>query len=400
MRAEIYLADEVPSQLREAWRRLAADDPTAGPEWRDAWWDAYGDGLERAIGVVCRGDEVIAVAAWYVDHKPLLGCSLSAMGDGKACTDYQRVLLDSSLGEVEVAAAVETLVDAYQNEPATARVSAWTLEGIEPADPSIGTVLACLAKRNFELTEEPLESSWVLELPRNWADFTAGVQRSLRRKINKATRRVEQGEVRFEVATNWPAIDAAWDDFVRLHSLRFRDRDVAGGCFADPRFNAFLRGAVRNLADRKVAELIWCRTDNAVISMQLYILGGGTASMYQSGIDPAQMQLEPGHLLFTHVVRRLIERGYRRLDFLRGDESYKADWGAKARPLIRLTAVSPRTTARLRYGAWRKLRDLKRRFASKRAGTPQPRNTSPAIDARIPQPTNDADETVLLANGS
>jgi len=395
MRAEIYSADDIPSRLRADWSRLAGDDPTAGPEWRDAWWNAYGEKLQAAIGVVYQGEAAVALAPWYLDRRPWFGRSLAAMGDGKACTDYQRVLVDPSLTEVEAVAAMECLVDAYENDPTTSRSSAWTLEGVEPEDASIRRVRESLLDAGFELIDEPLESSWVLTLPRTWADFTARVHRTLRRKINKAARRTEQGEVRFETATTWQEIDAAWDDFVRLHGLRFRDRDEAGGCFSDPRFNAFLRAAIRNLADRGAAELVWCRAGNAVVSMQLYVLGGGTAYMYQSGIDPAQMQLEPGHLLYTHAVRRLIERGYERLDFLRGDEPYKADWGAVARPLARLTCVAPRPSARFRYWAWRQLRQIKRRWETKPAPATKPAAGAPPLDT-----AKDSEDTTLLANHS
>src|SRR5688500_16748752 len=137
MRAEIHTSAEFPSRLRADWSRLAACDPTAGPQWRSAWWDAYGAGLETAVGVVYREGSIVALAPWYVDRRGWLGRSLSAMGDGKACTDYQRVLFDPSLSEAEAAAAATCLVEAYRSEPATARVAAWVLEGIEPSDASI-----------------------------------------------------------------------------------------------------------------------------------------------------------------------------------------------------------------------------------------------------------------------
>jgi len=372
MRAEIYTAEDIPSRLRAQWMRLSADDPTAGPEWRSAWWDVYGAGLEAALGVVYHDEAVVALAPWYVDRKPWLGRSLSAMGDGKACTDYQRILLEPALTETDRVEAVRCLIGAYRGHRSTARVSAWTLEGVEPDEPSIAAVRRHLLEAGFDLAEEPLESSWVLDLPRTWNDFTAGIHRSMRRKLNKAARRVEQGEVRFETATTWRAIDEAWEDFERLHDLRFRNRDAAGGCFADPRFGEFLRPAVRRLAERGAAELVWCRAENAMVAIQLFLLGGKTAYMYQSGIDPAQMHLEPGHLLYTHVIRRLIEKGYGRLDFLRGDEPYKADWGARRRPLSTLVGVAPRLTARLRYGALRKLRRLKRKWEAASAAAAEP----------------------------
>jgi CelD/BcsL family acetyltransferase involved in cellulose biosynthesis len=35
-------------------------------------------------------------------------------------------------------------------------------------------------------------------------------------------------------------------------------------------------------------------------------------------------------------IRRCLERGLRRLDFLRGDESYKYEWGAVDEPIQRV----------------------------------------------------------------
>jgi hypothetical protein len=259
MRAVIYTTGEFPSRLCADWLRLAAGHPMAGPEWRRSWWGAYGRGLETAVGAVYRDNTLVALAPWYLDRRGWLGRSISAMGDGKACTDYQRVLLDPQLTSEEAGDALTILVDAFRRSPSLARVSAWVMEGVVSDDESMCQLRARLVSEGFEAIEESLESSWVLPLPATWNEFAAGVHRSLRRKINKAARRYEQGEVRFEAATTRSEIEAAWDDFVRLHGLRFRDRDENGGCFSDPRFGAFLRPAVLELADRGAAELVWVR---------------------------------------------------------------------------------------------------------------------------------------------
>ena len=40
--------------------------------------------------------------------------------------------------------------------------------------------------------------------------------------------------------------------------------------------------------------------------------------------------------MVERYVRRALERGIRRLDFLRGDEPYKYEWGAVDEPIHRL----------------------------------------------------------------
>ena len=58
--------------------------------------------------------------------------------------------------------------------------------------------------------------------------------------------------------------------------------------------------------------------------------------VYQAGIDPQRLADEPGHLITAATVKRAIEQGGRAVDFLRGDEPYKAHFRALARPLLAL----------------------------------------------------------------
>ena len=82
--------------------------------------------------------------------------------------------------------------------------------------------------------------------------------------------------------------------------------------------------------------------------------------VYQAGIDPARLDEEPGHLITAAVVKRAIEQGGRAIDFLRGDEPYKAHFRAVARPLLALCVVPNRTLPRLRNNLWLAGRSVKR----------------------------------------
>ena len=63
---------------------------------------------------------------------------------------------------------------------------------------------------------------------------------------------------------------------------------------------------------------------------------GDTIGYYNAGVDPDARDLSPGVLLIARYVERAIETGRRRLDFLRGDEAYKYEWGAVDEPIQRL----------------------------------------------------------------
>jgi CelD/BcsL family acetyltransferase involved in cellulose biosynthesis len=57
---------------------------------------------------------------------------------------------------------------------------------------------------------------------------------------------------------------------------------------------------------------------------------------YNAGIDPDARDLSPGVLMIYAYVRRALERGIRRMDFLRGDEPYKYEWDAIDEPIQRI----------------------------------------------------------------
>jgi len=57
---------------------------------------------------------------------------------------------------------------------------------------------------------------------------------------------------------------------------------------------------------------------------------------FAPGVDPEARHLSPGVLLVAGYVQLAIACGRRRLDFLRGDEPYKYQWGAVDEPVRRL----------------------------------------------------------------
>jgi len=57
---------------------------------------------------------------------------------------------------------------------------------------------------------------------------------------------------------------------------------------------------------------------------------------YNAGTNPDAYDLSPGVVLIALFMRRAIEMGKRRFDFLRGDEPYKYHWGAIDEPIQRL----------------------------------------------------------------
>lgn len=365
MQFELVTTDTSFAALRDDWNRLAGDDPLSSWEWRSAWWRFFGTALDRrrslAIGVVRHGDRVVGIAPCFTERGALRGQKLVWLGYGKACTDYQRFLVDPTADAGYRAAINDHLVDAiYDHVARRAQQDVWDLDGVEPTAASTTELADSLRRRGFNVHAEPIESSWVMDLPDDWKTFVSGCHRAIRRKIHKAERRAGEPSVHFFQVTDPDRIANFWPDFVRLHSARFMSKVADGGCFADPTFAQFLPEAVQLLSERGLVRLYWCEVHGRPISTQLYLSSGRSAQMYQSGFDPEYSAYEPGYLLYTHVLRDLIESGFTTFDFLRGDETYKSGWSTRRVPLARLFCVPPRRTAQLRHQTYLWARCFKR----------------------------------------
>jgi CelD/BcsL family acetyltransferase involved in cellulose biosynthesis len=165
-------------------------------------------------------------------------------------------------------------------------------------------------------------------------DFLGTLGKKERHEIRRKVRRAEAvGDVVLADSAD-PLADL--DAFIDLHQKRWGVDglfpDTPGGeqsrVFIRRLFEAFgpddcLRLAFLTVGGRRIAAGISFETPERIL-------------YYNAGVDPDARELSPGVLMVERYVRRAIERGIRELDFLRGDESYKYEWGAVDHPIQRL----------------------------------------------------------------
>jgi CelD/BcsL family acetyltransferase involved in cellulose biosynthesis len=72
------------------------------------------------------------------------------------------------------------------------------------------------------------------------------------------------------------------------------------------------------------------------IAAGIYFETADSYLYFNAGVDPDARDLSPGVVLTARLVERAIAAGKRRLDFLRGHEPYKYEWGARDEPIQRL----------------------------------------------------------------
>ena len=173
---------------------------------------------------------------------------------------------------------------------------------------------------------EQTEVAAVLHLPSTFDDYLQMVGKKERHEIRRKIRRYQRGlgEVRLRTQN---APGRAFDEFVRLHRL-------AGGTkgqFMDEETTSLFR----QLADLRGWRVDLLEAEDGRASACVFGYSDADSYyLYNSSFDPSYSALSPGVVLLATLIRRTIEEGLTRFDFLKGEEVYKRRLGAVHRPLF------------------------------------------------------------------
>jgi len=352
-----------------AWDALAAANPWATPfsRWafHQAWWDGYGaNAHEETVVFVPAGaaDDAAPVAIVPLMHRHEVeprdvelhttlrhggGPELTPVPpDAKAIffgasyhADYATILCAPEV-LADVAEALVAYVAAGGDPAHPQPWDAVDLRRLRPGDPAADVLAAAFGRHEmanaWTLNIEPEEVCPVATLPAGATldDFLATLGKKERHEIRRKVRRAEaSGDIRLDDSRD-PLADL--DAFIDLHQKRWGADglfpDTAGGVqsrtFFRRLFELFgadgpLRLAFLTIDGRRIAAGVSFETDDTVL-------------YYNAGVDPDARDLSPGVVMVERYVRRALDHGVTRLDFLRGNEPYKYEWGAVDETIQRL----------------------------------------------------------------
>ena len=131
-----------------------------------------------------------------------------------------------------------------------------------------------------------------------------------------------------------PLVDL--DAFIDLHQRRWGERGLFPATPGGDASRVFVRRLFEEFGADGPARLSFLTVGGRRIAAGIHLDDGRSLSYYNAGIDPDARELSPGVVLVARYVQAAIEAGRERLDFLRGDEPYKYEWGAEDEPIRRI----------------------------------------------------------------
>jgi len=360
LRAERRDFDTIP---RATWDGLRAGNPWATPfsDWafHRAWWDAYGanahpetlvvvrpDAPTEIVGIVPLmhrhevepGDDLVHTTLRHgtnVDLTPVAPTATAIFFGASFHADYATVLASPD----DLPAVADAVAD-YLVARDAREWDVVDLRRLRCGDPAADALAAAFGAREiaqgWTLNVEREDVCPVVTLP-DGADidgYLATLGKKERHEIRRKVRRAEAaGEVRLDDSSD-PLGDL--EAFIHLHQKRWGAEGLFPPTPGGDQSRVLFRRLFEAYGTDGALRLTFLTVNGKRIAAGVHLETADGYLYYNAGVDPDARDLSPGVVMIHRYVERAIAGGRRRLDFLRGNEPYKYEWGAVDEPIQRL----------------------------------------------------------------
>jgi CelD/BcsL family acetyltransferase involved in cellulose biosynthesis len=361
--------DAIP---RQTWDALAARTPWSTPfaawAFHRAWWDAYGATAHEQTLVVVPAEAAGDPSAEPVAIVPLMHRHEVEDGDATTHTTLRHAS-GSPLTPVEPTATAIFFGASYHADYATVLAAPGDLPRVgdalvgylagntaergdrgqwdvvdlrrlrcgDPAADALTHAFTVAARRcAWTVTTEREDVCPVTTIPdgADYEGFLSTLGKKERHEIRRKVRRAEAaGEVRLTVSAN-PLADL--DDFIDLHQKRWGADGLFPPTAGGDCSRRFFRHLFRHFGPNGAVRLTRLTVADRLVASGIHFEDGDRIGYYNAGVDPDARDLSPGVVMVAEYVKLAIASGRRRIDFLRGNEPYKYEWGAVDEPIQRI----------------------------------------------------------------
>ena len=365
---DLRCLESLKSEWVALFERIEGPSACASYDWIASWWEAFGQAAEGAgkethlfvLSIRNPSGELVGIVPLYEE--------LPA-----DWTQMRRLRLIGDLGHDGVFGMTEEptlLIAQGWDEFVLDAVAQELRQGVESGRWDFVTfrvlrdgetcplrkAFGHLSSKTWLKTDQRSGSDYA-ELPTDWAEYRKSLSKSMRDNLGYyprlLTRDGHDWEVRY-VRDSCDVAEAA-TRLTELHRARATSQRGLHHCnhLAGTPHENFLSTLLSRLAEQDKAFIAELVVDGEVIASQAFIENKGELTVFYSGYLDGWYKYSPIFVIDTVVFRDAMERGVRRLDFLRNSSQWKTRWGTQpGAPLRRATLVAKRPVAALRYAIY------------------------------------------------
>ena len=363
--------------LQGEWSRLLRDSRTASIcltwEWLYTWWEVFAEPAAELHVLLLRAEgRLVGIA-------PFIVMAHRERGLGKA-----RTLRFLGTGEPEWEEAASEYIDIIASDgyekPVAGHVWAYlqsracqwdqiVFNDVTEDSLVMTHLRSLLLQAGIRPWLDQIGTRYRIDLPSSWDAYLAMLDPGVRKRFQYKRRKLEKaGRVAEKHVTTPDELESAFNELVRLHTMRWTSRGRPG-VFISDRFVSYHKRLVRRLLDRGMLNLRLLSLDDVVISAVYNLRYDGTDYFYQAGFDTGDAaKYSPGIVAHSYAIEDSIRQGLKRYDVMKGGlTSYKSEFGCQESPIhdMRITGHTARGRI-LWLEVWARstLRPLKRKWRS------------------------------------
>ena len=351
---------------RQLWDALAGDCPFRQSSWLGPWWNHFGDD-EKAYFVVAKNDQGIVRGLLPMYSSGRFGEVLRFVGAGQACSDDLSILCAPHDAD-----AIGLEMGHWLASIAGNRHNGWglmDLDGVIAGNRAMVAFVQGLTEAGALAHMQSRMHTWFQPTTDTFEHYLSTLSKSRRRLMRRLSERIDETPaLSSHISQTDDERRSDLDAMIQLHQRRWNDAGQAGS-FADPKFRQFIHESTSRFLQGGFLRMATLRHNDQVISGELQILGGdGSISAYSTGIDMKFADIKPGRIMNVNTIQYAYQHSLPGIDYMRGDEAYKAELRAQPRRLTRLRVVPNTTSARIHHAAWKSVFDVTQ-WVRRRRGT-------------------------------
>ncbi len=299
---ELEIKFEQFSELKEVWERIFEVTENPAPFVSYGWFFALNKYLlKREVEVMVfyeEGEAVGIIPAELKNH------NLSLIGDQRV-TDFNGVILDPDYSKKIIGALADFII----NENLNIELSPLTEES------ELIKFLPDMLKIKMV---ERAETFPVLKLPSSWEKYLTSLSSKNRHELRRKLGKAEGAGIKKLGACD---IDKLFElmEYSSGEKKNFLDKEMKD----------FFKALALYLEGIGALRLSGVFYKEAIIGALFCFQMGNMVYAFNTGYDPDFYKLSPGFISFAMDIKSAIDDGFTYYNFLRGEERFKFDLGAK-----------------------------------------------------------------------
>ncbi|MFC2164320.1 GNAT family N-acetyltransferase [Acidobacteriota bacterium] len=285
-------------------------------QWFSTWWKHLSEDSELHVLIFRDLEErLLGLAPLRIKEGKLLFIA------GHEVTDYCDFITCPKDREGFFRAFLKSLKEDYSN------LTHFEFINIKETSPTLIHIRKLAPEYGFACSQMESEVVPVLDLPTSYDAYTSGLERKNRHELRRKLRRIESLEgLKTKKITEPDELTATVDAFIDLHRASSEEKM---NFWQKEGMIDFFREIVHQFAFRGWAELNCMFMKDSLVAALLNFTYQHEILFYNVAYSADFAAFSPGFYLFNSSIHEAIAAKKTRVDFLRGREKYKYDFGSK-----------------------------------------------------------------------